>query len=57
VAEKRNMKFYRPSPVLCTDNGAMIACAAHYAAKKGRFSELDLNAYANLSIEEIGAKG
>ena len=57
VAEKRKMKFYRPSPILCTDNGAMIACAAHYAAQKGRFSGLDLNAYANLSIEEIGAKG
>ena len=46
-----------PERGLCGDNGAMIACAAHYAAKKGRFSGLDLNAYANLSIEEIGEQG
>lgn len=53
--KKRKMQFYRPSPILCTDNGAMIASAAYYAAQKGRFSGLDLNAYANLSIETIGA--
>ncbi len=57
TSAKRNIKFYRPSPILCTDNGAMIASAAYYAAKKGRFSGYDLNAYANLSIEEIGEQG
>lgn len=51
---KREMRFYRPSPILCTDNGAMIASAAYFAAQKGRFSDMSLNAYANLSIETIG---
>ncbi len=46
--------FYRPSPVLCTDNGAMIGAAAYYAAVKcRRFAGLDLNALANISLEEI----
>ena len=46
--------FYRPSPILCTDNGAMIGAAAYYAAVKcRRFAGLDLNAQANISLEEI----
>lgn len=46
--------FYRPSPILCTDNGAMIGTAAYYAAvKRQRFAGLDLNATANISLEEI----
>ena len=53
-AGKKGVSFYRPSPILCTDNGAMIAAAAYYAGtKKQRFAGLDLNAYANVSIEDI----
>lgn len=51
--DKNKFEFYCPSPILCTDNGAMIACAAYYAAQKGRFSGLNLNAIPNLSLEEI----
>jgi tRNA A37 threonylcarbamoyltransferase TsaD len=47
------MRFYRPEPALCTDNGAMIGAAAYYAFKKGRVSSLDLNAYATLPLDEI----
>ena len=50
---RRGMKFYRPAPVLCTDNGAMIGAAAYYAFLKGRVSPLDLNAYATLPLEEM----
>jgi len=53
ACDKNGFKLYYPSPVLCTDNGAMIASAAFYAAQKGRFSGTDLNAYANLSIEGL----
>ncbi|MBE7065524.1 MAG: tRNA (adenosine(37)-N6)-threonylcarbamoyltransferase complex transferase subunit TsaD [Ruminococcaceae bacterium] len=53
TAAKKGFEFYRPSPILCTDNAAMIGCAAHYASLKGRFSQLSLNAQPNISLEEI----
>ncbi len=42
--------FYRPAPVLCTDNGAMIGCRAYYMALDGRFADLTLNAKPALAI-------
>ena len=50
AAEKAGAAFFRPSPVLCTDNGAMIACAAHFVGER-RTAGADLNAAANVSIE------
>ncbi len=47
---QRGVKFYRPSPVLCTDNGAMIAGAAYYEYIKEGRAGLDLNAVANLRL-------
>ena len=53
-ASASGISFYRPSPILCTDNGAMIGAAAYYAAVcRHRFAGLDLNAAANLSLEEL----
>lgn len=52
AAGEAGIEFYRPSPILCTDNGAMIACAAYYASKS-RIASTDLNAFANDSIEDI----
>lgn len=42
--------FYRPEPILCTDNGAMIGCRAYYMALDGRFADLTLNAKPALPI-------
>jgi N6-L-threonylcarbamoyladenine synthase len=42
--------FYRPSPVLCTDNAAMIGAAGYYEYLKGVRSGLDLNAVPNLAL-------
>ncbi len=44
------IKFFRPSPVLCTDNAAMIGAAAYYEYKKGVRFELDRNAVPNLPL-------
>nr|WP_300769887.1 tRNA (adenosine(37)-N6)-threonylcarbamoyltransferase complex transferase subunit TsaD [uncultured Acetatifactor sp.] len=47
---RRNIRFYRPSPVLCTDNAAMIGAAGYYEYLKGIRSGYDLNAVPNLKL-------
>ena len=49
---KNNIKFYSPSPVLCTDNAAMIGAAAYYEYIKGVRHGYDLNAVPNLKLGE-----
>lgn len=49
---RHGLKFYRPSPIYCTDNAAMIGAAAYYEYKNGARSGLDLNAVPNLKIGE-----
>ncbi|WP_408072236.1 tRNA (adenosine(37)-N6)-threonylcarbamoyltransferase complex transferase subunit TsaD [Butyrivibrio sp. JL13D10] len=48
--KKRGYTFYRPSPVLCTDNAAMIGSAGYYEYLKGVRSGMDLNAVPNLPL-------
>ncbi len=45
------MKVYYPSPVLCTDNAAMIGCCAHYESMKSDYADLSLNAIPYLGID------
>jgi len=47
---KRGIALYYPPPVLCTDNAAMIACAAYYKYTAGQKDSLALDAYANLEL-------
>ena len=49
---KNNIKFYSPSPVLCTDNAAMIGAAAYYEYINGVRHGYDLNAVPNLKLGE-----
>lgn len=49
---EKNVKFYHPSPILCTDNAAMIGAAAYYEYLAGRRDGWDLNAVANLKLGE-----
>ena len=49
---KNNISFYSPSPVLCTDNAAMIGAAAYYEYIKGIRHGYDLNAVPNLKLGE-----
>lgn len=41
-----------PSSILCTDNAAMIGCAAYYRFLKGYSSDMELNALPNLKIDD-----
>jgi len=50
ACSKRGIKLYVPSPVLCTDNAAMIGCAAYYQYQKNGADALDLDAFPNLAI-------
>lgn len=49
---KRNIEFYHPSPIFCTDNAAMIGVAGYYEYIKGVRSSLELNAVPNLRLGE-----
>ena len=49
---KNNISFYSPSPILCTDNAAMIGAAAYYEYIKGVCHGYDLNAVPNLKLGE-----
>jgi len=52
MCARNDYTFYYPSPVLCTDNAAMIGAAAYYDYKKGIRSGWDLNAIPNLKLGE-----
>lgn len=52
ACKKEGVAFYHPSPILCTDNAAMIGAAAYYEYLAGTRSGLDLNAVPNLKLGE-----
>ena len=52
ACEERGVEFYMPTPIMCTDNAAMIGCAAYYEYLKGHRSGMDLNAVPNLRLGE-----
>lgn len=52
ACEKEGFYLSIPSPVLCTDNAAMIGCAAYYEYMAGVRDGLDLNANPSLKLGE-----
>lgn len=47
---RQGVKFYRPSPIFCTDNAAMIGVAGYYEYIRGVRHGYDLNAVPNLQL-------
>ena len=47
---KKGIGLYYPAPILCTDNAAMIGCAAYYKYRAGEVSDLTLDAYPQLPL-------
>ena len=52
ACEEQGIEFYYPSPILCTDNAAMIGAAAYYEYIKGHRASWNLNAVPNLKLGE-----
>lgn len=52
ACEKKGIQLYYPSPILCTDNAAMIGAAAYYEYLAGTRHGWDLNAVPNLKLGE-----
>lgn len=50
ACRERGVRFYYPSPVLCTDNAAMIGAAAYYDYLAGKRADWSLNAVPNLKL-------
>ncbi|QOX64348.1 tRNA (adenosine(37)-N6)-threonylcarbamoyltransferase complex transferase subunit TsaD [Anoxybacterium hadale] len=50
ACDKKGLGLYHPSPILCTDNAAMIACAAYYKYQAGIEDDFYLDAYPNLAL-------
>jgi N6-L-threonylcarbamoyladenine synthase len=49
-ADHLGIRLLVPSPALCTDNGAMVACAGSFALERGEHTPLDVGADPNLQI-------
>lgn len=47
---RHGLGLYHPSPILCTDNAAMIGCAAYYKYKAKGADDLTLDAIPNLPL-------
>ncbi|MFI3174498.1 MAG: tRNA (adenosine(37)-N6)-threonylcarbamoyltransferase complex transferase subunit TsaD [Bacillota bacterium] len=50
ACKKEGFRLSVPSPLLCTDNAAMIGCAAFYEYQNGVTHDLSLNAVPNLKL-------
>lgn len=48
--EAAGIAILKPAQILCTDNGAMIACSAYYQMKKGEFADMSLDACPGLEF-------
>ena len=50
---KNGIELYRPSPILCTDNAAMIGCSAYYKYKEFGADGMDMDAYPSLPLPDV----
>ena len=51
LSKKENFKFSYPSMKYCTDNATMVASAGYFLYKKGKTSNLEINADSGAKFE------
>lgn len=56
LAEQTGIRLYYPSPILTTDNAAMIAAAAYPKLQRGERSDFTLTAVASLKLHNLKAE-
>lgn len=50
LAQEMGITYHIPTPILCTDNGAMIAAAGYFKYLKNETVGIDINAYATMKL-------
>lgn len=53
VAAEQEIEFYYPSPILCTDNAAMIGCRGYYQSLVNDWASPYLNAVPGLQLKDV----
>ena len=53
LCERLGIPFYLPSPVLTTDNAAMIAAAGYPKLKRGEYSDMTLSANVSIKLQNV----
>ena len=56
ICEKYNVEFHVPNILYCTDNAAMIGCAAYPLFKARKFADFSLNAKSSENIKNYVEK-
>lgn len=56
MCRSAQIDLYYPSPILCTDNAAMIGAAGFYTLMNGKISDIDMNAFATGGLDEFYRK-
>jgi N6-L-threonylcarbamoyladenine synthase len=58
AADGLGVRVLVPSPALCTDNGAMVACAGSFALERGERTPMEVGADPNLQlVPGVGRRG
>lgn len=52
--ENLGWRLFYPSPILCTDNAAMVACAGYHLLRSGREDDLYMDVDPNLKPANVG---